>query len=125
MPLFFPMTSNIDKLKENIKSRRFRTALTSDGLPVLTRNPHDPSLQFVCVEDFLRILKEKGKFIATDSLVISPLRAKQSPTKTKTYTRSELESLSWNELRHLASLYPNIKGNSSKETIISALVSLG
>ena len=131
------MTDN-NELKKNLSRRGYRCAL-KEGKPILTRSFQEPGLQFISADRMVEELAKIGKYIDSKTCTIvegapskpvdkpadKPAPAKPVPaTTTKpgdTWTKEELEKLSYNDLRKLAKLWDDVHGNQGKDHIVSTM----
>jgi len=122
---------DINELKKSLSRRGHRPAL-KDGEPILTRTM-EPGIIFISADQLVTELSKRGKVINQETLVISEavnapvaeptpeILPAPKPETEEVWTREELEKIPWNDLRKLATLWPDVHGNKGKEHVLAGL----
>lgn len=103
------------------------------GQLLMTTNRSNPKYKYISLETFLDGLAAQGLTINPMSLVIHGRQAPQpEPAKpaakpepkpaVATWTKEELELLSWNDIRKLAAKYDDVPGNKGRDYITKKLI---
>ena len=136
-------------LSANLRRYGKNTAFnTETGDPVLTSNRTNPDLTYVAPRDFVTRLEQAGKTISPVTLEIqeagadatappaepvpdtttapaatpdTPVGEEAPPAEEEKWTEAELRQLSFNDLRKLAKLWPDVYGTKGTEHMVTTL----
>lgn len=129
--------TDITKLQRTLTARGLFTAKSMNGEPVLSRSKTNPELAYIHINDYVKLLAEKGLTINEQTLQIKKTGAapkdtpkktetaktpkKDKPTDTGKYTKAELEAMTYKDLQKVAGADPDIPGNKKKAELVKLL----